>query len=90
MWRIDQNSFFGVTYFLIHAFQCIVCIYNAFIFVNLYFPWYITGQESTWHYLLGLYAVLVLLSAATLPILPESPKYLYIVCGQEEKGITGL
>ncbi|PSN38762.1 hypothetical protein C0J52_08879 [Blattella germanica] len=45
------------------------------------------GQEETWHYLLGLYALPILVSALVLPLLPESPKYLYIVRGQEERGI---
>ncbi|XP_021917078.1 solute carrier family 2, facilitated glucose transporter member 3-like isoform X4 [Zootermopsis nevadensis] len=50
----------------------------------------VLGQDETWHYLLGLFALLTLLSAVALPFLPESPKYLYIVCGQEERGIKEL
>ncbi|KAJ4430980.1 hypothetical protein ANN_19573 [Periplaneta americana] len=50
----------------------------------------VLGQQETWHYLLGLFALLTLLSMVALPFLPESPKYLYIVRGQEEKGIKEL
>ncbi|KAJ9583498.1 hypothetical protein L9F63_022161, partial [Diploptera punctata] len=50
----------------------------------------VLGQDYLWHYLLGLYAIPILLSALALPFLPESPKYLYIVRGQEEKGIKEL
>lgn len=49
----------------------------------------VLGQQETWHYLLGLFALLTLLSMVALPFLPESPKYLYIVRGQEERGIKG-
>ncbi|XP_063232892.1 solute carrier family 2, facilitated glucose transporter member 1-like isoform X2 [Bacillus rossius redtenbacheri] len=50
----------------------------------------VLGRPDTWPYLLGLYAVLILVSALALPFLPESPKYLYIVRGQEERGIREL
>ncbi|KAJ8878368.1 hypothetical protein PR048_018945 [Dryococelus australis] len=50
----------------------------------------VLGQENTWPYLLGLYAVLILVSSLALPFLPESPKYLYIVKGQEERGVREL
>jgi len=48
------------------------------------------GNEDTWHYLLGLFAVVTVLSMLAFPFIPESPKYLYIVCGQEERGIKGM
>jgi hypothetical protein len=48
------------------------------------------GNEETWHFLLGLFAVVTLLSLLVFPFLPESPKYLYIVRGQKEKGIKGM
>lgn len=48
------------------------------------------GQDDTWHYLLGLFALLTLLSMVAFPFLPESPKFLYIVRGHEEKGIKGM
>lgn len=50
----------------------------------------VLGQDDTWHYLLGLFAVLTLLSMVAFPFLPESPKYLYIVRGHEERGIKEL
>jgi hypothetical protein len=50
----------------------------------------LSGQDDTWHYLLGLFAAVTLLSMVAFPFLPESPKYLYIVRGQEEKGIKGM
>nr|CAD7589078.1 unnamed protein product [Timema genevievae] len=50
----------------------------------------ILGTIETWHYLLSLYVLLILISAIALPFLPESPKYLYVVRGEEEKGISEL
>nr|CAD7462662.1 unnamed protein product [Timema tahoe] len=50
----------------------------------------ILGTIETWHYLLSLYVLLILVSAIALPFLPESPKYLYVVRGEEEKGISEL
>nr|CAD7570923.1 unnamed protein product [Timema californicum] len=50
----------------------------------------ILGTMETWHYLLSLYVLLILVSAIALPFLPESPKYLYVVRGEEEKGISEL
>jgi hypothetical protein len=50
----------------------------------------IAGQEDTWHYLLGLFAVFTLLSMLAFPFIPESPKYLYIVRGQEERAMKGM
>lgn len=49
----------------------------------------VLGNEDSWHYLLGLFAVVTLLSMLAFPFIPESPKYLYIVRGQEERGIKG-
>jgi Sugar (and other) transporter. len=60
------------------------CVRNGFSFCAA------AGTEDTWHYLLGLFAVVTLLSLLAFPFLPESPKYLYIVRGQEEKGIKGM
>lgn len=49
----------------------------------------ILGSHDTWHYLLAFYALLILLSATVLPILPESPKYLSAVKHQEQRAIKG-
>ncbi|KAF4532357.1 hypothetical protein B566_EDAN003661 [Ephemera danica] len=50
----------------------------------------ISGTESTWHFLLSLYGVLILLSVAALPFLPESPKYLCVIRQQEDRGAKEL
>ncbi|XP_024084459.1 solute carrier family 2, facilitated glucose transporter member 1-like isoform X2 [Cimex lectularius] len=50
----------------------------------------IFGSENCWNYLLGMYAVLTLLSAIALPFLPESPKYLYTIRGLRQKAIKEL
>ncbi|KAK9502097.1 hypothetical protein O3M35_012692 [Rhynocoris fuscipes] len=53
------------------------------------FP-FILGREDTWNYLLGFYAILILLSVMSLPWLPESPKYLYAVRGLRQKALREL
>ncbi|XP_065353450.1 solute carrier family 2, facilitated glucose transporter member 3-like [Cloeon dipterum] len=48
---------------------------------------FILGSTDTWHYLLGLYGILVLVSLVVLPFLPESPKYLFAI-KKDEDGCT--
>lgn len=82
-------------------FICVINVSCSWLITASYFPdpdtclqWILVcafaGQDDTWHYLLGLFAVLTLLSMVAFPFLPESPKYLYIVRGHEEKGIKGM
>lgn len=49
-----------------------------------------SGREEAWNYLLGFYAMLILISGMALPWLPESPKYLYTVKGLRQKAIRGI
>ncbi|XP_071446206.1 solute carrier family 2, facilitated glucose transporter member 1-like [Hetaerina americana] len=51
---------------------------------------FMLGNESSWHYLIGLYIILTLPSIALFLHLPESPKYLFVVKGLEDKGINEL
>ncbi|XP_073969394.1 solute carrier family 2, facilitated glucose transporter member 1-like isoform X2 [Rhodnius prolixus] len=51
---------------------------------------FILGREEAWNYLLGFYAMLILISGMALPWLPESPKYLYTVKGLRQKAIREL
>ncbi|KAJ1526979.1 hypothetical protein ONE63_008524 [Megalurothrips usitatus] len=48
------------------------------------------GNEESWHFLLALYGPMVLVGLMLVPALPESPKYLYLVRGEEELGIREL
>lgn len=48
-----------------------------------------TGTEEAWPYCLGIYTAFVLLSAVVSPLLPESPKYLYVVKKQTQNAVTG-
>lgn len=50
----------------------------------------ILGREDSWHYLLGIYAVPMLLTSIALPFLAESPKYLYAVKGEIDRAINVL
>ncbi|XP_066995888.2 solute carrier family 2, facilitated glucose transporter member 5 isoform X2 [Anabrus simplex] len=51
---------------------------------------FILGTATSWHYLLGLYAVLVLPAIIIVPFLPESPKYLYAVRGEVDLAVNEL
>lgn len=51
---------------------------------------YFLGTESLWHYLLSLPLALILVSAVALPVLPESPKYIYSVRGSRQKALKGM
>lgn len=48
------------------------------------------GTNDLWQYSLSCYAILNLICLFVYPWLPESPKYLYIMCGQKEKAIAEL
>lgn len=48
------------------------------------------GNELLWPYLLSLYAGLVILSLPILPFIPESPKYIYTVCNDHNKALSGI
>lgn len=47
------------------------------------------GNESSWPFLFGLYAGLVLLVLPILPFVPESPRYLYTVCNDHREALSG-
>ncbi|XP_059471745.1 solute carrier family 2, facilitated glucose transporter member 3-like [Neocloeon triangulifer] len=51
---------------------------------------FILGSAETWHYLLGLYGIPVLICMAFLPYLPESPKYLFVIKKDEDKCTKAL
>lgn len=48
------------------------------------------GTATGWHYLLALYGLLIIITAFALPVLPESPKYLFVVRGLEDKAVKGI
>ncbi|CAH2232980.1 jg8297 [Pararge aegeria aegeria] len=50
----------------------------------------ILGGENDWPYLLSVYALLVIVSLPVLCILPESPKYLFVVKRNEAAAISEL
>lgn len=50
----------------------------------------ILGNESSWHLLLALYAVLVVICGFASPFMPESPKFLYQVKGLKQKAAREL
>ncbi|GLH08599.1 Solute carrier family 2, facilitated glucose transporter member 1 [Gryllus bimaculatus] len=50
----------------------------------------VLGREDTWHLLLSLYAIPVLLASIAIPLLPESPKYLYAIRGEIERAVDEL
>lgn len=57
------------------------------------FNWYIfpyLGSESLWPYLFSLYACLVILALTTIPFVPESPKYLYTICNEHGRALSGI
>lgn len=51
---------------------------------------FLLGGVDDWPYLLSVYAVMVMLCLPLLIILPESPKYLFLVKGNEEKSFKEL
>lgn len=48
-----------------------------------------TGTEDAWPYCLSIYIIIITLSAVAVPILPESPKYLYVVKNETQNAIRG-
>ncbi|XP_054285469.1 solute carrier family 2, facilitated glucose transporter member 1-like isoform X2 [Macrosteles quadrilineatus] len=51
---------------------------------------WILGNQNQWHFLLSLYVVPILALVLTLPVLPESPKYLYSVRGAKQFALQEL
>lgn len=47
------------------------------------------GTESSWHFALSAYLLLVLICYLPYPWFPESPKYLYIVARKREQARRG-
>ncbi|XP_049824200.1 solute carrier family 2, facilitated glucose transporter member 1-like isoform X2 [Aethina tumida] len=50
----------------------------------------ILGNESQWPFLLGCYLVPLILCGAAMPVLPESPKYLYVIKKQHHLALKQL
>lgn len=50
----------------------------------------VLGTEASWHYLVGLYGLLSLVCGAAFPLLPESPKYLYLIRGSKQQALREL
>lgn len=51
----------------------------------------VLGTENSWHYMLGAFVPLCIYALIiTSIILPESPKYLYIIREQKQKALDGL
>lgn len=50
---------------------------------------FILGSADGWHWLFALYGLLILISCIAIPILPESPKYLFVVRGLEDRAMKG-
>lgn len=48
------------------------------------------GNEALWHVLLALFGPLAVVCGLLVPALPESPKYLYLVRGEEHRGVQEL
>ncbi|KAK3930434.1 Solute carrier family 2, facilitated glucose transporter member 1 [Frankliniella fusca] len=48
------------------------------------------GNEASWHVLLALFGPLAVVCGVLVPVLPESPKYLYLVRGEEQRGVREL
>ncbi|GBP68758.1 Solute carrier family 2, facilitated glucose transporter member 3 [Eumeta japonica] len=51
---------------------------------------FLLGRPDDWTYLLAVYAVLVIVCLPVLLVLPESPKYLFLVRRNEEKALQEL
>ena len=49
----------------------------------------VLGTPKYWHVMLASFAPLCIISLGFLASLPESPKYLYNIKGQEEKALEG-
>lgn len=49
----------------------------------------VSGRAEDWPYLLSVYALLVIICLPLLFILPESPKYLFVVKKNEERALKG-
>lgn len=47
------------------------------------------GTDSSWHWALSAYSLLVLLCFVLYPEFPESPKYLFIVAGKRDLARRG-
>lgn len=50
----------------------------------------ILGLEGSWHYLLSFYVIFVVLGTMALTLLPESPKYLFVIRNQQQNAIQEL
>ncbi|XP_034242891.1 solute carrier family 2, facilitated glucose transporter member 1-like isoform X2 [Thrips palmi] len=48
------------------------------------------GTADSWHQLLALFGPMSLVGGLLVPVLPESPKYLFLVRGEEERGVREL
>lgn len=51
---------------------------------------WVLGTDASWHQLLALFGPLSVVGGLLLPVLPESPKYLFLVRGEEERGVREL
>lgn len=49
----------------------------------------VLGTKESWHIMLASFAPLCIISLVSLYILPESPKYLYIIKQEKEKATRG-
>lgn len=50
---------------------------------------FVTGGDDDWPYLLSVYALLVIICLPLLFMLPESPKYLFVVKRNEQTALNG-
>lgn len=51
---------------------------------------FLLGRPQDWHYLISAFGLLVIISMPLLLILPESPKYLFVIKRDEEKALKEL
>lgn len=49
----------------------------------------VLGTENHWSYMLAIFSPLCILSLLLTPILPESPKFLYVIKESQDKAING-
>jgi hypothetical protein len=54
-----------------------------FNFINI-------GTDENWQILFSLNAVFIVLGVVAISVCPESPIYLFVMKGKEEKAITGF